>query len=161
MNNEVFCMQMQTTLAKHTVNEKGIEGGFREQEFQEKMRRTKIIELTAKLEAKSAHLEALTREKQKVDRERDREVMCSDSNDSVDIHEASDKFIRCAKGAPQISIARHQSVVTNTTGSAHDDPEGGEANTKVGFFKSLAQSIRTKREEARQRQEILELLLIE
>ena len=157
-------MQIQTTLAKHTVDEKGIEDGFRDQEFQQKMRRTKIIELTAELEAKSARLEALTREKQKVDRERDREVMCSDINGSVDKHEAPDKFIRCAKEAPQISFARHQSVITNKSGSAHDEPEGGKTNTKVGFFKSLAQSIRTKRkeaskrEEARQRQEILELL---
>ena len=191
---------MQTTLAKHTVNEKGIDG-FRDQEFQQKMRSTKIIELTAELEAKSALLEALTREKQKVDRERDREVMCSDFNGSVDKHEASDKFIRCAKEAPQISFARHhrevmcsdfngsvdkhkasdkfircakeapqisfadhQSVITNKSGSAHDEPEGGKTDTKVGFFKSLAQSIRTKREEAskreeaRQRQQILGLL---
>jgi hypothetical protein len=109
---------MQTTLAKHTVDEKGIEDGFRDQEFEETMRRTKIIELTAELEAKGAHLEALTREKQKVDRERDREVMCSDFNGSVDKHEASDKFIRSAKEAPpQISFARHQSVIRNMMGS--------------------------------------------
>jgi hypothetical protein len=156
---------MTTIREKHTVDEKYTEDGFCEQEFEGTMRHIKIIELKAELEAKRALLDALIR-KQQVYHERDREVMCSDCISSVDKHEASDtdddddKFIRCAKEESQISFARH-SVITNTSESAHDEPEGGKTNTKVGFFKSLAQSIRTKREEARLRQEILELLFIE
>jgi hypothetical protein len=46
-------------LEKNTVD-------FRDQEFQEKMRHIKIIELKAELEAKRALLEALIREKQQV-----------------------------------------------------------------------------------------------
>jgi hypothetical protein len=55
-------------------------------------------------------------------------------------------------------------VTRNTSESAHDQSEGGKPNTKAGFFKSLAKSIRTKREEAmarQARQEMLEHLLIE
>ena len=156
---------MKTIIEMHTVDEKYIEDEFCEHEFRVKIRHMKIIELRAELEAKRALLDALIREQQ-VYHERDREVMCSDCISSVDKHEASDtdddddKFVRCPKEEPQISFARH-SVITNTSESAHDEPEGGKTNTKVGFFKSLAQSIRTKREEARQRQEILELLFIE
>ena len=127
---------------------------------------TDIIELKAETEAKHALLEALLREKQKVDHERDRQVMRSDCKASIDKHEASvadNKFIRCAKNESRVSCARH-SVARNTFESAHDQPEGSKPNTKAGFFKSLAKSIRTKREEAltrQARQEILELLLIE
>jgi hypothetical protein len=39
-------------LEKYTVNEKYIKDGFRDQEFQEKMRHVKIIELKAELEAR-------------------------------------------------------------------------------------------------------------
>jgi hypothetical protein len=161
----VCYMPLNTILQKNTVDEKYIEEGFRDEEFHHTMARIKIIELKAELEAKRALLETLIREKQQVDHERDREVMRTDCNGSVDKHEASDtddddKFIRCAKRESRIPFARH-SVITNTPDSAHDEPEGGKTNTKVGFFKSLAQSIRTKREEARTRQQILELLLIE
>ena len=151
-------------LEKHDV--KDIEDGFPDQEFQEKTRQIKIIELKAEVEAKQALLEAWIREEQKVDHERDRQVMRSDCKPSVDKHEASvahDKFIRSAKKESHISCARH-SVTRNTFESAHDQPEGSKPNTKAGFFKSLAKSIRTKREEAmtrQARQEILELLLIE
>ena len=153
-------------LEKHTVDVNDIEDGFPDQEFQEKTRQIKIIELKAEVEAKQALLEAWIREEQKVDHERDRQVMRSDCKASVDKHEASvahDKFIRSAKKESHISCARH-SVTRNTFESAHDQPEGSKPNTKAGFFKSLAKSIRTKREEAmtrQARQEILELLLIE
>ena len=161
----VFYTPLNTILEKNTVDEKDIEEGFRDEEFQHTMARIKIIELRAELEAKRTLLETLIREKQQVDHERDREVMRTDWNGSVDKHEASDtddddKFIRCAKRESQNPFPRH-SVVTNTSESAHDEPEGGKTSTKVGFFKSLAQSIRTKREEARPRQEILELLFME
>ena len=92
--------------------------------------------------------------------------MCSDCISSVDKHEASDtdddddKVVRCPKEEPQFSFARH-SVITYTSEGTHDESEGGKTNTEVGFLKSLAHSIRTKREEARPRQEILELLFIE
>ena len=159
-------------LPKHTVDGKDIEDGLPDQEFQKKTRHIKIIELKAEVDAKHALLEAVIREEQKVDHERDREVMRSDCSASVrahrtvDKHEASvadDKFIRCAKQASHISCARH-SVTRNTSESAHDQSEGGKPNTKAGFFKSLAKSIRTKREEAmarHARQEMLEHLLIE
>jgi hypothetical protein len=71
---------------------------------------------------------------------------------SVDKHEASDtdekddNFIWYAKRESQIPFPRH-SVITNTSESAHDEPEGGKTNIKVGFFKSLTQPIRTKDEE--------------
>ena len=59
--------------------------------FQEKkMLHIKTIELKAEVEAKHALLEALIREKQKVEHERDREVMSADCNCSVDEHESSD-----------------------------------------------------------------------
>ena len=138
-------------LEKHTVDVKDMEDGFTEQEHQEKMRHIKIIELKAEVEAKHALLEALIHEEQKVDHERDREVMRSGCNTSVDKHEASvadHKLIRCAKEASHISCARH-SVTRNTSGSAHHEPK---PNNKVGFFKALAKSIRTKREEAMTRQ---------
>jgi hypothetical protein len=146
-------MPMITILETNTVDEKYIEDGFRDKEFQDTMARIKIIELKAELEAKRALLETLIREKQQVDHERDREVMRTDSNGLVNKHEASDtddddKFIRCAKRESQIPFARH-SVITNTSESAHDEPEGGKTNTKKGFFKSLAQSIRTKRVSSR------------
>ena len=159
-------MPLETIPEKHTVDEKYIEGGFGDQDFPDTMRRVKIIELKAELEAKHALLEALIREKQQVDHERDREVMRTDCNGSVDKREASDtddkddNFIGCAKREPQIPFARH-SVITYTSESAHDESEGGKTNTNKGFFKSLAQFIRTKREEARPRQGILELLFIE
>jgi len=158
-------MSLETILEQHTVDEKYMEDGFGDEEFPHTMRRVQIIELKAELEAKRALLEALIREKQ-VDHARDREVMRTHCTGSVDKHGASDtdekddKFIGCAKRESQIPFARH-SVITYTSESAHDEPEGGKTNTKVGFFKSLAQSIRTKREEARPRQEILELLFIE
>jgi hypothetical protein len=57
-----------------------------------------------------------------------------------------DKFIRCAKRESQNPSTRH-SVITNTSEGTHDESEGGKTNTKVGFFKSLTHSIRTKREE--------------
>ena len=148
-------------LEKHDV--KDLEDGFPDQEFQEKTRQIKIIELKAEVEAKQALLEAWIREEQKVDHER---VMRSDCKASVRKHEASvadDMFVRSAKEESHISCARH-SVARNTFESAHDQPEGSKPNTKAGFFKSLAKSIRTKREEAmtrQARQEILELLLIE
>ncbi len=154
-------------LPKHTVDGKDIEDGFPDREFQEKTRQIKILELKAEVDSKHALLEALIREEQKVDHERDREVMRSDcsakvrAHRTVDKHEASvadDKFIRCAKQASHISCARH-SVTRNTSvsahdqsESAHDQSEGGKPNTKAGFFKSLAKSIRTKREEAMARQ---------
>ena len=153
-------------LDKHTVDVKDIEDGIQDQEFQEKTRQIKIIELKAEVEAKQALLEAWIREEQKVDHERDRQVMRSDCKPSVDKHEASvahDKFIRSAKKESHISCARH-SVARNTLESSNDQPEGSKPNTKAGFFKSLAKSIRTKREEAmtrQARQEILEHLLIE
>jgi hypothetical protein len=161
-----FYVPMKTILEKHTVEEKYIEDGFSDQESQDSMARIKIIELKAELlEAKLALLEALSREEQQVQHERDRKVMRTHCNGSVNKHEASDtddddKFIRCAKRESQIPLARH-SVITNTSEIAHDESEGGNTNTKVGFFKSLAKSIRTKREEARTRQEILEILFIE
>ena len=136
---------------KRTVDVNDVEGDIWDQEFQEKMRHIKIIELKAEVEAKHALLEALIHEEQKVDHERDREVMRSGCNASVDKHEASvadDKLIRCAKEASHISCARH-SVTRNTSGSAHHEPK---PNIKVGFFKALAKSIRTKREEAMTRQ---------
>ena len=34
--------------------------------------------------------------------------------------------------------------MTNTSESTHEESQGGKTNTKVGLFKSLAQSIRTK-----------------
>jgi hypothetical protein len=159
---------MKTIIEMHTVDEKYIEDEFCEHEFRVKIRHMKIIELKAELEAKQAkyaQLKALIREKQQVDHELERDVICSDCNCSFDKHEASDtddddKFIRCAKQESQIPFARH-SVISYTSESAHDEPEEGKTNTKVGFFKSLAQFIRTKREEARPRQEILELLFIE
>ena len=150
-------------LEKHTVDVNDIEDGFPDQEFQEKTRQIKIIELK---EAKQALREALIRDEQKVDHERDRQVMRSDCKASIDKHEASvadNKFIRCAKNESRVSCARH-SVARNTLESSNDQPEGSKPNTKAGFFKSLAKSIRTKREEAmtrQARQEILELLLIE
>ena len=162
-------MPLETIPEKHTVDEKYIEGGFGDQDFPDTMRRVKIIELKAELEAKRALLKALIREKQQVDHEyneRDREVMRTDCNGSVDKREASDtddtddNFIGCAKRESQIPFARH-SVITYTSESAHDESEGGKTNTNKGFFKSLAQFIRTKREEARPRQGILELLFIE
>jgi hypothetical protein len=54
------------------------------------MMHTKIIELKTEVEAKHALLESLIREKQKVDHERDREVMSADCNGSFDKHEESD-----------------------------------------------------------------------
>ena len=150
-------------LDKHTVDVKDIEDGIQDQEFQEKTRQIKIIELKAEVEAKQALREALIREEQKVDHER---VMRSDCKASVRKHEASvadDMFVRSAKKESHISCARH-SVARNTLESSNDQPEGSKPNTKAGFFKSLAKSIRTKREEAmtrQARQEILELLLIE
>jgi hypothetical protein len=115
------------------------------------MMHTKIIELKAEVEAKHALVQALIREKQ-VDHARDREVMRTHCNGSVDKHavsdtdEKDDKFIGCAIRESQIPFARH-SVITYTSESAHDEPEGGKTNTKVGFFKSLTQPIRTKDEE--------------
>ena len=166
-------------LPKHTVDGKDIEDGFPDQEFLEKTRQIKILELKAEVDAKHALLEALIHEEQKVDHERDREVMRSDCSASVRAHRTVDKhevsvaddtFIRCAKPASHIACARH-SVTRNTSERAHDQSEsaldqsgGGEPNTKAGFFKSLAKSIRTKREEAmarQARQEMLEHLLIE
>ena len=149
-------------LEKHTVDVEDMQDGCADQEFQEKTRHIKIIQLKAEVEAKHALLAALVQSQQKVDHERDREVMRSGCNASVDKHEASvadDKLTRCAKEASHISCARH-SVTRNTSQSAHDEPK---PNNKVGFFKALAKSIRTKREEAmtrQARQEILELLLI-
>jgi len=142
-----FYKPLDTILEKNTVDEKYIAEALLDEEFQDTMARIKIIELKAELEV--ALLETLIREKQKVDHERDREVMRKDCNGSVDKHEASDtddddKFIRCAKRELKI-FARH-SVITNTSQSVHDEPEGGKTKTKVGFFKSLAQSIRTKRD---------------
>jgi hypothetical protein len=62
-------------------------------------------------------------------------------------------------------VTRNTSVSAHDQSeSAHDQSEGGKPNTKAGFFKSLAKSIRTKREEAmarHARQEMLEHLLIE
>jgi hypothetical protein len=140
----VFHMPLETIPEKHTVDEKYIEDGFGDQEFPDTMRRMKIIELKAELEAKRALLQTLIREK----------------HGASDADEKDDNFIACAKCESQIPFARH-SVISYTSESAHDEPEGGKTNTKVGFFKSLAHSIRTKREEARPRQEILELLFIE
>ncbi len=60
------------TLASEASNNRGLRilqthtVDFRDQEFQEKMRHIKIIELKAELEAKQALLEALIREKQQV-----------------------------------------------------------------------------------------------
>jgi hypothetical protein len=162
----MFNMPLETIPEQHTVDEKYMEDGFGDEEFPDTMRRVQIIELKAELEAKRALLEALIREKQ-VDHARDREDMRTDCNGSVNKHGASDtdekddKFIGCAKRESQIPFARHSVMPTYTSESAHDEPEGGKTNTKKGFFKSLAQFIRTKREEARPRQEILELLFIE
>ena len=140
----VFYTPLNTILEKNTVDEKDIEEGFRDEEFQHTMARIKIIELRAELEAKRALLQTLIREK----------------HGASDADEKDENFIACAKRESQIPFARH-SVISYTSESAHDEPEGGKTNTKVGFFKSLAHSIRTKREEARPRQEILELLFIE
>ena len=59
-------MPMITILETNTVDEKYIEDGFRDKEFQDTMARIKIIELKAELEAKRALLEALICEKQQV-----------------------------------------------------------------------------------------------
>jgi hypothetical protein len=56
------------------------------------MMHTQIIELKAEVEAKHALLQALIREKQKVDHERDREVKSADCNGSFDKLEESDTY---------------------------------------------------------------------
>jgi len=66
-------MSMNTILEKITVDEKYIEDGLCDEEFQETMTRIKIIELKAELETKHVLLEALIREKQQVDHERERD----------------------------------------------------------------------------------------
>ena len=122
---------MKNIVVKRTVDVNDVEGDLWDQEFQEKMRHIKIIELKAELEAKQAkyaQLKALIREKQQVDHQRDREVRRSACNASLDKHEGpdadnDDTFTPCAEKAYQICFARHS--------------QGGKPNAKVGFFKSL------------------------
>ena len=59
-------MPLPAILENLTVDEKYVEDCFHDEEFQENMRRIKIIELKAELEAKRALLEALILEKQQV-----------------------------------------------------------------------------------------------
>ncbi len=147
---------MKNIVVKRTVDVNDVDFDFRDQEFQEKRRHMKIIELKAELEAKQAkyaQLKALIREKQQVDRQRDREVRRLGCNASLDKHEGpdadnDDKFIPCAEKAYQnLCHSRHSvngndhhfcgSMPKNTSERAHDEPQGGKPNANVRFLKSL------------------------